>query len=466
MPVPGPELFDWHTRRGALERLVPPWESVRIAEPYVGMEEGQRVTLLVKVGPATLRWISRASDIIPGCQFRDEQIEGPFEQWVHTHSMIPVSPDASELEDRVEYAPRFGGLGTVVASSLVPRRLARLFRYRHDTLRADLAQLAQYGAGGPRLRIAVTGASGVLGSAIIPFLLTAGHDIVRLVRHPPRREDEVQWSVEDGIRDVERLGFVDACLHLAGDNIAGGRWTAARKASIRTSRSLGTRRLAESLARLAAPPRVFVSASAIGYYGAQPGDVTEANGPDTDFLADVAQEWEAGADPVARIGARVVWLRFGLILTPAGGALVPMLYAAHAGANGPMGRGTQPMSWVSIDDVIGAVYHALMTDALTGPVNVTAPTPVSNRDFARTLGRVLRRPSFMPAPAFALRTLLGREMADLLLLTGSRALPARLLASGYRFRHTDLEDALRHVLGRQPASGDTNGRAPRGDRER
>jgi uncharacterized protein (TIGR01777 family) len=454
MPATAAELFDWHMRPGALERLTPPWDPVRIVHRSPGsggggggVEEGSRVTLEIPMGPFHLNWVSRHGDLVPGVRFSDEQIEGPFRTWVHTHSMTAEDAGHSTLEDRITYDPPLGALGRLLASSMVNARLARMFRFRHDTLRGDLTAHGRY-AGRPKLRIAVTGADGLIGRALTSFLTTGGHEVVRLVRRAARARDEAEWSVTRGIHEPERLGRIDACVHLAGENIGAARWTPARKAVLRESRVEGTRHLVESLVRLPEPPATLLCASAIGYYGARPGEVYEEDGPGTDFLSELCEAWEAAADPAARAGIRVVHLRTGIALSAAGGALREMLRPFRLGAGGPLGDGKQPMSWIGIDDVVGGYHHALMTETVWGPVNLTAPSPVSNAEFAATLGRVLRRPAILRAPAVALRAILG-EMADPLLLTGSRVAPERLLASNYEFRHTQLEEALRHVLGRQ-----------------
>jgi len=250
--------------------------------------------------------------------------------------------------------------------------------------------------------------------------------------------------------DRSRLDGVDAVVHLAGANIAAGRWTAARKVEIRRSRVEATRRLCESLAQAITPPKVLVSASAVGYYGDRGAEtLTEASEAGSGFLPEVCREWEAAAEPASRAGIRVVHLRFGMILSPAGGALRKILLPFRFGAGGRIGEGGQFMSWIALDDVLGAIYHALCDDSVKGPVNVVAPGPVSNAEFTRTLAGVLRRPALFPLPAFAARLLFG-EMADELLLTSARVMPARLQASGYRFRFPELEGALRHLLGRHP----------------
>jgi hypothetical protein len=237
-------------------------------------------------------------------------------------------------------------------------------------------------------------------------------------------------------------------VHLAGENIGAGRWTAVRKEEIRRSRVEGTRRLCESLARLTRRPKVLVTASAIGFYGNRGDEILkEDSGPGSDFLAQVCREWEAATDPASRGGIRVVHLRFGMILSPSGGALKKMLLPFKMGAGGRIGRGTQYVSWIGIDDVAGVIHHAIVTESLRGPVNGVAPTPVTNAEYTRTLARVLSRPAIAPMPAFAARLAFG-EMADALLLASQRVMPTRLQATGYQSRYPELERALRHLLSR------------------
>jgi uncharacterized protein (TIGR01777 family) len=261
-------------------------------------------------------------------------------------------------------------------------------------------------------------------------------------------ERAVSWDPAAGAIDSTGLVGVDAVVHLAGESIAGGRWTEARKRRIRDSRVSSTRLLARALAQLASPPRVLVAASATGYYGDRGAEVLrEESAPGAGFLAGVCREWEAAAEPAARHGIRVVHLRIGLVLSRDGGALASLLTPFRLGAGGPVGSGAQYWSWITLDDLLGAILHALTTEALAGPVNAVAPNPVTNREFAKTLGRVLRRPALLPLPAFAARLVLG-EMADALLLASARVVPARLQATGYAFRAPTLEGALRHELGR------------------
>jgi len=298
------------------------------------------------------------------------------------------------------------------------------------------------------MKVAITGASGLLGGALVPSLRDAGHEVVRLVRRPARAGDEARWDPAAGTIDAAALEGVDAAVNLSGENLAGGRWSEARKALLRSSRLGPTRLLAETLARLKAKPQVLVSASAIGYYGDR-GDawLTESEPPGGDFLARLTTDWENAAQPAAAAGIRVVHPRLGVVLSPTGGALEKMLLPFKAGLGGVLGPGTQYMSWIAVDDVLGAIRHLLERDDLAGPVNVAAPEPVTNAAFTKALGRVLGRPTVARVPAFALRLAFG-EMADATVLASMRVRSDKLLASGYRFRLPALEGALRHVLGR------------------
>ena len=451
LAFPASTVFAWHERPGALERLLPPWEPVRVLERTGGIRDGGRVVL--KIGaPVAVRWVARHLDFEQDRQFVDEQVEGPFARWRHLHRFEPDGAAACLMTDRIEYRPPLGAVGALGAPLVVRPRVDRMLGYRHEIVRRDLETHGAY-ADRPRLRVAVSGASGLIGRALVAFLTTGGHTVVRLVRRKSHG-DEIECNHEKGRVDRAKLEGLDAVIHLAGEPIA-ARWTRDRRRNIRESRAIGTRFLAEALAWLDRPPKVLVSASAIGIYGNR-GDTTLTENSSIldapeDFLTEVAGDWEAGTEPARAAGIRTVLTRFGIVLSPAGGALERMLTPFRLGVGGPLGSGRQYMSWIAIDDLIGGVHHALMTETLAGPVNLTAPNPVTNATFAATLGRVLERPALLPVPAAALKLAFG-EMAEATILASTRVVPERLLDSGYAFRYPELEGALRFVLGRPARS--------------
>jgi uncharacterized protein (TIGR01777 family) len=300
------------------------------------------------------------------------------------------------------------------------------------------------------MRIIVTGATGLVGSALVRTLLAEGHAVTRLSRGAPRGATpagvtDVRWDPEAGSVEAEALEGHDAAVHLAGEPIAEGRWTDEKKRRIRESRVKGTRLVAETLAGLGQKPEVLVSASAIGFYGDRGQEaLTEESASGEDFLSEVCREWEKSTLAASQAGIRVAHVRLGIVLSGEGGALQKMLTPFKLGVGGRIGSGEQFWSWVDIDDVVGAIRHAIETRDVRGPVNVVAPQAVTNEEFTKTLGHVLGRPTILPLPAFAARLALG-EMSDAL-LASERVEPARLKESGYKFLYPDLEKSLRHAL--------------------
>jgi len=298
------------------------------------------------------------------------------------------------------------------------------------------------------MNVLVSGSTGLVGTALIPALTAAGHEVIRLVRSKSRSPSKelIGWDPEAKYIDAAGLEGLGAVVHLAGEPIASGRWNPLKKARIRDSRVRGTHLLCEALAHTAKPPAVLICASAIGFYGDRGDEVlTESSSYGTGFLAEVCRDWETVTDVARHKGIRVVNVRFGVILSARGGALAKMLTPFKMGVGGIIGSGRQYMSCIAIDDCIGAMLHALAASALSGPVNVVGPVPVTNREFTKTLGKVLGRPTIFPMPAFAARFALG-EMADELLLSSNRVEPKKLLESGYQFNYPDLEAMLRHAL--------------------
>lgn len=298
------------------------------------------------------------------------------------------------------------------------------------------------------MEIAVSGSHGFIGSALLPALAAAGHRVRRLVRGHAG-EGDVAWDPGAGTIDAAGLAGVEGVVHLAGVGIGEKRWTTEQRERIRSSRVKGTTLLAETLARLPTPPRVLVSGSAVGFYGDRGDEVlTEESDPGDGFLAEVVRAWEEAALPAGEAGVRVVTIRSGVVHAPAGGALRKQLPLFRLGLGGPLGSGRQWVSWITLDDEVGAILHALGAEHLAGPVNVTAPEPVTSATLARAVGRALHRPAVLPVPTVALGLVVGRQMANEMVTASQRAVPTRLLASGYQFAYPEAEAAMAALLGR------------------
>ena len=447
LPEPAEAVFAWHARPGAFERLVPPWQQVRVVERSgEGIGPGTRVVIELSLGPLRQQWVALHDHCVEGREFRDVQVSGPFAAWAHTHRFRPVSDEQSILEDHIEYRLPGGRVGELVAGRFARRQLGRMFGFRHMRTRQDLARHRGV-AGRGRLRVVLTGASGLVGTAVGAFLATGGHRVERLVRRAPEHPGEIGWDPARGTIDAAALEGADAVVHLAGEPV-GGRWTPERKAAIRDSRVASTTLLADTLARLARPPRALISASAIGVYGARDDDapVDERSAPGDDFLAEVCRAWEGATAAAERAGIRVVHARIGVVLAARGGALAQMLGPFRAGAGGVVGSGRQVLSWIALDDVVGALHHLLFADGVSGAVNLVAPAPATNAELTHVLGHVLGRPTVLPLPAAAVRAVFG-EMGESLLLGGVRVAPRVLAASGFRFLYQALDDTLRAELG-------------------
>ena len=448
MPVPRDALFAYHARPGAIERLIPPFQSARVVEKSDNIRDGARVVIEVQVGPIRQRVVAEHFGYVEGRQFCDRMLNGPFARWEHTHRFEDgPTPGTSVLVDHVEYALPMGALGGLVAGGYVRGELDRMFAFRHARTRNDVARHADVAT---PLTIAVSGASGAIASNLTPFLTTAGHAVRPLVRDASNgdadRANAIRWNAGTGEVDRERLGACDALVHLAGKNIA-VRWTDAAWREIESSRVDATRKLCDTIATMERRPRVMVSASAIGFYGDR-GDaaMTEASAAGDDRVAALAAAWEAATRPAVDAGVRVVNLRTGVVLSADSGALPKMATPAKLGVGGPVGGGGQWLSWIAMDDIVNAIDVAIRDERYVGPLNGVTGS-VRQRDFADALGRVLHRPSFVPTPAAAVTTLFG-EMGQSLLLASTRVEPGVLRANGFEPTWPTLEGALRFELGR------------------
>ncbi|HEY3683348.1 MAG TPA: TIGR01777 family oxidoreductase [Streptosporangiaceae bacterium] len=430
LAAPVEEVFGWHERPGALTRLTPPWQPVRVVREAGSLRDGTAELRL----PAGVRWVARHSGYDPPRRFVDELDSLPL-RWRHEHAFADRGEGRTRLTDRVETSVPYGFLRA-------------MFAYRHRQLAGDLAahRLAQELGAGP-MTIAVTGSGGLVGTELAAFLTGGGHRVVRLVRGAPRGAGERRWDPDDP--DPALLDGVDAVVHLAGEPI-GGRFSGGHRARLRASRIPPTRRLAELVAAAPRPPRCLVVASAIGYYGPDRGDeeLTEDATPGDGFLADLVGEWEAASIPAEEAGVRVVRVRTGIVQSPRGGQLRLMRPLFAAGLGGRLGSGRQWMSWIGIDDLVDVYHRALVDASLSGAVNAVAPNPVRNADYTRALAAVLHRPAALPVPGLGPRLLLGAEGAAELALADQRVVPARLQGAGHTFRFPEPHEALRHVLGR------------------
>lgn len=452
LPVSAAEALAWHGREGAFERLSPPWAKVRVIESRGTMHPGDTKRVTIKFGPLTTEWEITHEALPDGLGFLDRQVSGPFAAWTHEHRFADDPAGGSWLEDRITYELPLRPAGNI-ASGKVEAELNRTFAYRHQVTRHDLAAHARHAEQSPR-RIAITGATGLVGRRLVPFLRAGGHTVHRLVRTATGRPDEIVWEPNRGQLDQAALEGFDAVIHLAGVSIAGGRWSDARKQAILESRVKGTALLADALTRLKRPPAVLVSTSAVGYYGNRGDEIlTEASATGDGFLAGVCREWEASASPASRAGIRVVHPRLGVVLAGEGGLLAQLARPFRLGLGGKIGDGRHYLSWIAIDDLLAVLLEGVMNDALEGPVNAVAPESITNATFTESLGRALHRPTVMPLPAFAARLAFG-EMADELLLVSQRTQPARLETIDFAFTYPTIDAALRHELDPEPLPGD------------
>ncbi|MFT3709424.1 MAG: TIGR01777 family oxidoreductase [Archangium sp.] len=445
MPVSADELYAWHGRPGAFERLNPSFDPVEVEERTGGLGVGARTVIRVPIGPVKQRWVAEHTACEPGRMFRDEQKEGPFSKWVHTHLFEPQLDGTSELVDRVEYELPLGAMGRLVAERFTTDALERMFSYRHALTHADLRRHRRFGDRAP-LTFAITGASGLVASALMPFLSAAGHTV-----KPVKRSG-------DGF-DASAFDDADVVINLAGAGVADERWSDERKKLLRDSRIAYTAKLIDAVKQRGSKPRVWLQGSAVGVYGTREDEVLSdravlqlppREGPRkaAAFLSDLCVDWEGAAAPAAEaFGSRVVALRIGIVQSARGGALSKMLPAFKLGAGGPLAGGKSWQACVSLEDLLGQILFLVMNDSLTGAVNCVGPAPTTSLEYAKVLGRVLRRPAIAPLPAFALRAMFG-ELADGALLASQRAVPDRLTDAGFEFWQPTLEEMLRFTLGR------------------
>ena len=444
---PRPEVFDWFERKGSFRRLMPPWEVAEEVRADETLEDGAQRIFRFPMGPIKMTWVAEHLGYQPPEKVEDIMKKGPFRSWHHVHRFIEKD-GGTVVHDEVDYKLPMGVLGRIFGSRNVRNRLNRMFRARENRLIRDLERHSDF-KHLDRKRILLAGASGLIGKQLAAFLDTGGHEIWRLVRRTPvAGQNEIEWNPSKGTIDNSAIEGFDIVIHLGGAGIGDRRWTKSRMVLIEKSRTESTGLLARTLASLKQKPEVFLVASAIGWYGNRGDEILdEQSEAGTGFLPETCLAWEASADAARQAGIRTIHARTGVVLDASGGALEKMLLPAKMGAGGPIGFGRQWFSWISMDDQIYALHHLVMSPNTEGAYNITSPEPLQQKNFAKALGRVLRRPAFMPTPPFAIWFLYGK-MGVALTTESQRVMPTRLTEEGYRFQHQDAESALRDALGK------------------
>lgn len=455
-PVEG--LFQYHANPGALSRLVPTWQHVDVEKRSDSLAVGSEVVLVMRMLGLPMRWLARHTQLEVSKSFTDVQVSGPFRSWQHEHLFSPLSATRSRLVDRIQFDSGLWGVSGLAHRSIASM-LETAFEYRHQTTAADLAVKTFLESSGNRsrraLRIGVTGSTGMIGRRLVELIAVMGYQPVCIVRPASRvRRDQlpinaqvVSFDDKQGFSDTSIANGLDAVIHLGGKGIASARWSKSVKQELIDSRVKQTDALVRHLGALDKPPASLICASGVGFYGERGNDpLVEDDPAGDDFLASMALRWEDAAKGYERFG-RVAIGRLGVVLLPLDGALKKMLLPFSMGMGGPLGSGRQYWSWIDIDDAISAFLFLAIDERCSGPYNLVSPEAVTNREFSRTLAHVMRRPSLIPTPAFAMRIALG-EMADALLLTSTRAIPSRLLQAGFPFRGSTLEGSLRRLLGK------------------
>ncbi|MBU1194654.1 MAG: TIGR01777 family oxidoreductase [Proteobacteria bacterium] len=444
--VPVQTAFQWHEQNGAIDRLTPPWAPLKLVRRRgIGIDNGVKVWFRLKIFHIPMLWVAQHTEYQKNVMFKDHQVKGPFSKWEHTHRFIPDGDDACYMEDTVEFKLPLGWLSRPLYT-FARKEFDRMFTYRHRVLKQDLEH--RFKDSKPK-RILISGASGTIGSVLVPYLKTNGHQVIRLVRKKGLlQEDELFWDPYQGELDLEKTAPFDVVINLNGVDISRGTWTQKQKKKIIDSRIIPTFLLVEKIKRLAIKPRVFISSSAIGYYG-EGGDAVleESHGPGDSFISTVCDLWEDASVDAHKSGIRTVMLRIGVVLTPAGGALKRMELPFKAGLGVRLSHGRQYMSWISMDDAISGIMHIIHHPEIEGPVNLTAPNPVTNRVFSDTLAKVFSKKVYFVMPAFIAKLLWG-QMGKETLLTSARVIPKKLLSTGFLFQHERLICALKDMMGR------------------
>lgn len=443
LQAPVKRVYDWHKRRGSLQRLIPPWLKLDLVSDNFELKNGSSYTLKFTWGPLWKTWKFLFSNVQKNEQFYSYQIKGPFKSWVHEQRFKHDDKKNTLVEDNIQYSLHFGIITNSLLNPLIQQKLKRIFRYRHEILKRDLVTNFQKSQA-KSLKIVVTGASGMIGTALTHYLFSKGHSVIPL-SHTKKFKNHF-WDPNKGILDPSILENVDAVVNLAGESIA-SRWTDDKKDRIYNSRIRSTKLLVKAISKTKKPPRVLINLSGISIYGNNREERLheESNIGKDGFLRHLCMDWEETAAGAQKYGTRVVLLRTGMVLSPAGGALKQMLPAFKCALGGRLGSGLQNISWISIDDLLDTIYFSILNTQIRGPVNTTAPYYVTNFRFKQTLAQKLNRPAWFPIPKFILKLVFG-EMAEETILTDLKVHPQKLLAAGFKFRYPRIDQAIKHAL--------------------
>ena len=441
--APAEVLNNWHHANDVFHRIQPPWESAKIVKKAAAIANGLEEHIQIQMGPLKKIWIARYQDVIKGKQFCDLQVSGPFKFWFHKHVFHDNGNGTSTLEDNISYSPPLGGFGQFLAGSMVRKKLEMMFKYRHKVTREDVKRHHRNKVDSKK--ILISGGTGLVGSQLSPLLKSMGHEVFILTRNP-KSENHISWNLEKKEIDREKLKEIEVVINLAGASIA-GLWTRKGKEKIYNSRVEGTKFLVDSLIKYSPKLEAFLSASGSGVYPLNTGDFYDEKGPvGNTFLGKLAQDWECAADPLAEKGIRTAHFRIGVVISSLGGALQKMLTPAKFCLGGPWGNGRQHMSWIAIDDLADILTYAVSDKRYEGVINTVADQSIEVNDFFKTLGRVLKRPQLFRVPSFVMKSLPG-GMGKEVFLGDNRAVPGFLRSINYKYRHEDLESALRLQLG-------------------
>jgi uncharacterized protein (TIGR01777 family) len=437
--------FEWHEREGALMRLTPPWEDIELLEKNDGIDVGATCSINVGTGFFSIPWQAEHIEYYKDKHFKDRQNKGPFALWEHSHD-FEEKDGVTTIEDTVDYRLPLHSISAPFAGWFIKNKLKKMFAYRAQVSKNDIEIMHEY-ENKPKT-IIVSGSTGVVGSSLIPYLQTQGHKVIRMVRNEKQLcIGDVCWNPNADNMSEEMFQDADVMIHLAGEPIGDENWTNEKKLSIVDSRVKSTNLLAKTISNMKKPPKLLICASAIGYYGdGGEAELNEDSPNGKNFISHVCYHWEKAAKSAEMRGIRVVYLRIGVALSPAGGALQKMKTSFSMGLGTSLGSGKQYLSWVAMDDVLYAMTHIMETESLSGPVNLTAPNPKRWHDFSDTLAKVLGRPRFLRVPEWLIKMVYG-QMGKEVLLASANVMPKKLIESGFKFRYPELDEALEHLLG-------------------